>query len=82
MQMQKIDFFDSFCDSLRQAGFSIGGSNDEGIFSLSTYFSDNIIAYTGNRETDPWEWRMRGITECNDLLYGKLFYENFITQIY
>ncbi|OPJ63811.1 hypothetical protein CLORY_09950 [Clostridium oryzae] len=52
----------------------MSGSNGEGIFSLSTYFSENIIAHTGDKETDPWEWRIRGITECDDLLYGKLFF--------
>lgn len=48
----------------------MGGNNDEGIFFLSTYFSDNLISHTGNAETDPWEWRIRGINECNDLAYS------------
>lgn len=74
MQIQKIDSFSSFCVALREAGFSMGGSNDEGIFSLCAYFSDNIVVHTGNKETDPWEWRIRGITECDDLLYSKLFF--------
>lgn len=74
MQIQKIDSFDSFCSALRKAGFSIGGSNDEGVFTLCGYFSDNIAAHTGDIETDPWEWRIRGITECGDLAYGKVFF--------
>lgn len=74
MQIQKIDTFPSFCTALREAGFSMGGSNDEGIFSLCTYFSENLVSHTGNAETDPWEWRIRGITECNDLAYSKLFF--------
>lgn len=72
MKIQKIDSFYSFCEALREVGFSMGGSNDEGVFSLCNYFSDNIVAHTGDKETDPWEWRIRGITECKDLAYGKL----------
>ncbi|MDT8717670.1 hypothetical protein IAI10_13440 [Clostridium sp. 19966] len=74
MHFEKIDSFPSFCHALREAGFSMGGSNDEGIFSLSTYFSDNLVSHTGNNETDPWKWRIRGVTECDDLLYGKFFF--------
>jgi len=74
MQLQSIDSFTSFCKSLRQVGFSMGGSNDEGIFSLSRYFSDNIESHTGDLETDPWQWRIRGITECDDIAYGKFFF--------
>lgn len=74
MKIHKIDSFTSFCTALRETGFSLGGSNDEGIFSLCAYFSDNVVWHTGSKETDPWEWRMRGITECDDLLYGKLFF--------
>lgn len=74
MRIEKIYSFNSFCGALREAGFSMGGSNDEGIFSLSNYFSDNIVVHTGDRETDPWEWRIRGITECDDLAYGKFFF--------
>ncbi len=74
MKIQKIYSFNSFCEALREVGFSMGGSNAEGVFSLSNYFSDNIVTHTGDKETDPWEWRIRGITECDDLAYGKLFF--------
>ena len=74
MEIHKIDSFHSFCETLREVGFSIGGINNEGIFSLSNYFADNIAEHTGNIETDPWEWRIRGVTECDDLAYGKLFF--------
>jgi hypothetical protein len=52
----------------------MGGSNSEGIFSICDYFSDNLVMHTGNPENDPWEWRIRGVTECDDLAYGKLFF--------
>ena len=74
MRNLKIDSFSSFCIDLREVGFSMGGSNNEGVFSLSYYFSENLVAHTGNKETDPWEWRIRGITECDDLSYGKVFF--------
>lgn len=74
MRIRRIDSFSSFCTALRKVGFSMGGSNNEGIFSLYDYFSDNIVLHTRDVETDPWEWRIRGITECNDLAYGKLFF--------
>jgi hypothetical protein len=74
MQIQKIDSFHIFCEELRKAGFSMGGNNDEGVFSLSNYFMDNIVEHTGDPGTDPWQWRMRGITECDDLAYSKLFF--------
>lgn len=74
MKIQKIDSFSSFCSALRDVGFSMGGSNDEGIFSICAYFSDNLVAHTGNKETDPWQWRIRGVTEGKDLAYGKLFF--------
>ncbi|HEY5560684.1 MAG TPA: hypothetical protein VIK72_02830 [Clostridiaceae bacterium] len=74
MQRQKINSFPCFCTALREVGFSMSGSNGEGIFSLCAYFSDNLVAHTGIKETDPWEWRIRGILECDDLAYGKLFF--------
>jgi hypothetical protein len=74
MEIRKIDSFSSFCTTLREVGFSMGGSNDEGIFSLCKYFSEGLVFHTGDKETDPWEWRIRGITECDDLAYGKLFF--------
>ncbi len=74
MQIHSIDSFSSFCSALRKVGFSMGGSNNEGIFSLCDYFSNNLVFHTGNAETDPWIWRIRGITECNDLAYSKLFF--------
>jgi hypothetical protein len=74
MHLQRIDSFSSFCTALRKVGFSLGGSNNEGVFSLSAYFSNNIVAHTGDKETDPWEWRMRVISECDDISYSKVFY--------
>jgi len=73
MQLQPIDSFPAFCAALRVAGFSLGSHNNEGIFSLCNYFADNLEEHSGDIEIDPWSWRIRGVTECDDLAYSKLF---------
>ncbi|WDV45892.1 hypothetical protein PV797_20750 [Clostridiaceae bacterium M8S5] len=74
MQINNITCFNDFCSELRKAGFSLGGSIDEGIFALSSYYGDNIESHTDDEETDPWKWRIRSIMECGDIAYGKLFF--------
>lgn len=61
---------------------SLGGENGEGIFTLCDYFDDNIQWHTENQETDPWEWRMRVLNECNHIAYGKFFFKKsgYITK--
>ena len=73
MQLQPIDSFPTFCAALRVAGLSLGSHNNEGIFSLCNYFADNLEEHSGDIEIDPWSWRIRGVTECDDLAYSKLF---------
>ncbi|MEI6284913.1 MAG: hypothetical protein WCP79_00260 [Bacillota bacterium] len=73
MLLQPIDSFTAFCEALRAAGFSLGSHNNEGIFSLCNYFSDNLEEHSGDIEIDPWSWRIRGVTECDDMAYSKLF---------
>lgn len=70
----KIECFNDFVTALLDAGFSLGGGNDEGIFSLSNHFGENICSHTGVADTDPWEWRMRVLEECDDIAYAKLFW--------
>ena len=72
--MKEIKSFSDFCVSLRDSGFSMGGANDEGIFSLSSYFSNHIHWHTENSETDLWEWRIRILDEYDDIAYAKLFF--------
>ncbi len=73
-QLTAIHNFADFCVALRVAGFSVGGGNDEGIFSLNRFYGDAVVAHTGDPETDPWEWRIRAVTECHDLAFGKFFF--------
>lgn len=78
----QINDFDDFLKALYEAGFSMGGENDEGIFGLSSYFTDRVTWHTGDKDTDPWEWRMRVLEEREDIAYSKLFFKKsgFITK--
>ncbi len=73
MTFDTIRCYSDFCARLRQAGFSMGGENGEGIFTLCDSFDENLHWHTGDRETDPWIFRMRVLTEESDIGYGKLF---------
>lgn len=80
--MNPITCFQDFCSDLLQAGFSMGGENAEGIFSLCSYFNESIAWHTEEKETDPWEWRMRVLNEREDIAYAKLFFRKsgYITR--
>ena len=80
--INKIASFGDFCGALVAAGFSVGSSNDEGVFSLCSYMAENIAWHTEDPETDPWEWRMRVLNERDDIAYAKLFFNKsgFITK--
>lgn len=75
MTFDTIHGYGDFCAMLRLAGFSIGGDNGEGIFTLCDYFGGNIQWHTDDPDTDPWVWRMRVLTEENGTGYGKLFFQ-------
>ena len=75
MTFEPITNYQDFCTQLRRAGFSMGGDNNEGVFSLSAHFGPNIRWHTGDADTDPWAFRMRVLTEENDIGYGKLFFQ-------
>jgi hypothetical protein len=87
------DKLNNFCDFIKimlASGFSIGGGNDEGIFAIVDYDWLNvppgspIIWHTGDPETDPWEWRIRVLSERGDIAYAKCFFKKsgYITQEY
>ncbi|MBN2048461.1 MAG: hypothetical protein JW750_11505 [Anaerolineaceae bacterium] len=69
-----IQNFDDFTTALLEAGFSMGGGNSEGVYSVSGQYDACIVYHTGNPETDPWEWRMRVMEERDDIAYAKLFF--------
>ncbi len=80
--MKEIRKFEDFLENLTLTGMSVGGENNEGIFSLCDMFADNISWHTTNIETDPWEWRMRVLNECTDIAYSKFFFKKsgYITK--
>ncbi len=80
--MKEIHSFPDFLDNLYEAGMSMGGENEEGVFGLSRYFGDEIVWHTEDAQTDPWEWRMRVLHERNDIAYGKFFFKKsgYITK--
>ena len=74
-----VKSFDEFCGELLRCGFSMGGGNAKGIFSVVPSDAQAQAAgspvrwHTGNKDTDPWEWRMRALLERQDIAYGKVF---------
>jgi len=76
-----INNYDDFIRELQQAGFSVGtGGNDEGVFGLMKFGWDeepletSIRWHTGEPDTDPWVWRMRVLSERDDIAYSKVFF--------
>ena len=79
--MKKIMNYEDFTEVLMEAGFSMGGGNPEGIYSIIDWDWDKESPYetpvkwhTGDKEMDPWEWRMRVLDERNDTAYAKFFF--------
>jgi hypothetical protein len=84
-----IKNYHDFVTSLLNAGFSMGGGNSEGIFSVIPWSWNEappnetpIRWHTGDPETDPWEWRIRVLEERDDIAYAKLFFNKsgYITK--
>jgi hypothetical protein len=77
-----ITSYDDFVEVLLKAGFSMGGGNDEGVYSIVNWSweetppnNSSVRWHTGDPETDPWEWRMRVLEERSDIAYSKLFFK-------
>ena len=80
--------YSEFCTELLKTGFSgsIGGK-DEGVFNLFRYGwgaeeETGIQWHTDDPETDPWQWRIRVLSERDDIAYSKLFFRKagYITK--
>ena len=79
-----------FTFALRKAGFSLAGGSPKGIYSVvpfsweeQPYIGDSHVRWhTEDPETDPWEWRMRVLSEEDDIAYAKLFFRigGYITK--
>lgn len=81
--------FEEFCGELTKCGFSMGGGSSKGIFAVIPYDwkeQEHLDVpakwHTGDKETDPWEWRMRVLEERKDIAYSKLFFNasGYITK--
>jgi len=81
--------YNDFVNSLLDAGFSMGGGNSGGIFSVVSWswneappYDTPVRWHTGDPETDPWEWRIRVLDERDDIAYAKLFFKKsgYITK--
>ncbi|MBC8542874.1 AlkZ-related protein [Bianquea renquensis] len=77
----EIRTFSDFCTAVLDCGFSMGGGNSEGIYSIIPWRWDEVPPYdtpvcwhTGDPETDPWEWRIRVLEERRDIAYAKVFF--------
>lgn len=88
-EIKKVCCYEDFVERLLDSGFSMGGGNSEGIYSVIDWdwcqeppYETPVRWHTGERETDPWEWRMRVLEERNDIAYGKLFFRKsgYITK--
>lgn len=84
-----IKNYQDFLAALRTSGFSMGGGNDEGIYSIISWgwnenapYETPVKWHTGEAETDPWEWRMRVLDEETDIAYAKVFFKKsgYITK--
>ena len=78
--MKTIRSFDDFVQDLREAGFSMGGERDGGVFALASFFGPEIRWHTEDAQTDPWEWRIRVLREYQDLAMGNFFSETAVTS--
>lgn len=87
--MNHILSFQDFLNALYRSGFSMGGGNSEGIYAIIPWgwnetppYETPVRWHTENPDTDPWEWRMRVLNECDDIAYSKLFFNKsgYITK--
>ena len=87
--VRMIHCYDDFIKALQAAGFSMGGKNKEGFYTIITWawnesppYETPVSWYTGDPETDPSEWRMRILAKPSEVAYGKVFFDKtgFITK--
>jgi len=84
-----VQNYHEFVEILLEAGFSMGGGSSDGIYSVINWNWDEpppadspIRWHTGDPDTDPWEWRMRVLTQRDDVAYAKFFFKKsgYITK--
>lgn len=83
-----VQNYAEFCEELLKSGFSMGGGNDKGIYAVVPFDwkqapeGTPVRWHTGDPDTDPWEWRIRVLTEREDIAYAKVFFKasGYITK--
>jgi hypothetical protein len=89
MKLKTPDCYDDFVGNLLIAGFSMGSGNTDGIFTAVPINwndrpddSSRVRWFTGDPDTDPWEWRLRVLSDRVDIAYGKMFFRKggYITK--
>lgn len=89
MIKKQIKSYDDFVETLLEAGFSMGGGNSEGIYSVIPWnwnqeppYETPVRWHTGLPDTDPWEWRIRVLDQRKDIAYAKVFFKKsgYITK--
>ena len=76
-----LNNYNDFIENLLASGFSLGSGNNEGIYAIVDFnwlnapVGSPIIWHSGDRETDPWEWRIRVLNERSDISYAKCFFK-------
>ncbi|MCL1883680.1 MAG: hypothetical protein FWF81_08020 [Defluviitaleaceae bacterium] len=84
-----IKNYNDFVETLLSAGFSMAGGSTDGIYAIVDWGWNEAIPYetpirwhTGDKDTDPWEWRIRVLDERKDIAYAKVFFKKsgFITK--
>ena len=78
--MRCIQNYDDFLTELLDCGFTLAGGSDKGVFSLLPWAWDEQPPYptpvkwhTDDPVTDPWQWRIRVLTQRDDIAYAKVF---------
>ena len=74
LAFSEISNYDEFLSARELAGMTPGGVNGEGVFTLCGFFGSAVRWHTGDPDTDPWEWRMRVLSEGRGIAYGKFYY--------
>jgi len=84
MRQYKLQNFTDFVAAIHDAGFS----GDKDVFSVMQWnfaegapYDTPVRWFTGDPDTDPWEWRARVTEEKTGISYGKVFFRKmgFIT---
>ena len=79
---RQIKHYDDFVAALMEAGFSLGNGNNEDVYAILSWgwneeppYETPVRWHTEDKDTDPWEWRIRVLDEGKDIAYSKMFFK-------